>query len=188
MVLKAGSPESFASLSGALASGGIAIAPGDTMYGLIGIVPGAEARLRAVKGRGEDKPFLQIVPEASWIGRISDQSVPRKLQKYWPGPLTLVVRDRRGGTVAVRVPDSKFLQKLVSAVGVPLYSTSVNRAGSPPLRSVVEMVREFSDDVDAIFDDGDHEPGPPSTLLDITSVPYKVLRQGALRIDPADLL
>jgi L-threonylcarbamoyladenylate synthase len=188
MVLRADSPDSFSTLARILASGGIAIAPGDTMYGLIGIVPGAEARLRAVKGRGEDKPFLQIVADASWIERISDLPMPRKLMSYWPGPLTIVLPDRQGGTVAVRVPDSAFLQDLVRAVGFPLYSTSVNRAGTPPLRTVAEMRREFSGEVDAMYDDGDQEPGPASTLLDITSIPFKILRQGALRIDPSDLL
>jgi L-threonylcarbamoyladenylate synthase len=188
MVLTADKPDSFVALTRILKSGGIAIAPGDTMYGLIGIVPGAEARLRTVKGRDEDKPFLQLIADTSWLGRISDLPLPRQLGKYWPGPLTIIVPDRRGGTVGVRVPDSAFLQALVKAVGAPLYSTSVNRAGMPPLHTVGEMIREFSGDVDAIFDDGNHAPGPASTLIDITSRPFKILRQGALRIDSVDLL
>ena len=63
MVLTAADPGSFPALVRILAGGGVAIAPGDTMYGLIGIAPDAEGRLRGVKGRGEDKPFLQLIAD-----------------------------------------------------------------------------------------------------------------------------
>jgi L-threonylcarbamoyladenylate synthase len=187
MVLRADSPGSRDALARILAGGGIAIAPGDTMYGLIGIAPGSEARLRGVKGRGEDKPFLRILADVSWLPKISDVEIPRRLSRYWPGPLTLVVPDRAGATVAVRVPDDPFLRDLLRAVGEPLFSTSVNRSGTAPLQTVREMIDEFADDVDAIFDDGDHAPGAPSTLVDITNRPFRILRQGALRIPPEDL-
>ena len=187
MVLDAADPGSFPALVRILAAGGVAIAPGDTMYGLIGIAPVAEGKLRAVKGRGEDKPFLRLLGHASWLGRISDMPLPPRLARYWPGPLTLVFPARDGGTAAVRVPDHPFLRQLLEALDRPLFSTSVNRAGQQPLRTVREMRREMEDDVDAIFDDGDHPPGPPSTLLDLTRRPYVVLRQGAIQVPPADL-
>lgn len=187
MVVKAGDPEAFPALLRVLNEGGVAIAPGDTMYGLIGAVPDSQEKLRRVKGRGEEKPFLQLLADPTWIARVSDMPVPARLSRFWPGPLTLVLPDRAGGTIAVRVPDSSFLRGVVRAVGRPLYSTSVNRAGSPPLTNVNDICHEFERDVDIIFDDGDHPPGEPSTLLDITSRPYKVLRQGALHLDPHDL-
>ena len=157
------------------------------MYGLVGIAPEAESRLRTVKGRGEDKPFLRLVANASWIERISDMPLPSRLARYWPGPLTLVFPARDGGTAALRVPDHPFLLELLRALDRPLYSTSVNRAGSEPLRTVEEMRRELERDVDAIFDAGDQQPGAPSTLLDITRRPFTVLRQGAVRLLPEDL-
>jgi len=187
MVLDAADPGSFSALVGILADGGVAIAPGDTMYGLIGIAPGAEERLRAVKGRGEDKPFLRLLAHASWLARITDMPMPPRLQRYWPGPLTLVFPARDGGTAALRVPDHPFLQRLLRALDRPLLSTSVNRAGQLPLRTVAEMRREMEADVDAIFDDGDHPPGPPSTLLDVTRRPFTVLRQGAALVPTEDL-
>src|SRR5208337_3280331 len=103
-----------------------------------------------------------------------------RLLKYWPGPLTLVFPAHEGGTVALRVPDFRFLKELLEAVGSPLYSTSVNRAGASPLHTVEEMRREFEGVVDLIYDSGDLPPGPPSTLVDVTSRPCKVLRPGAL--------
>lgn len=188
MVLAAADPRSFPVLVGILAGGGVAIAPGDTMYGLVGVAPVAEERLRAVKGRGDDKPFLRLLADASWLERISDMPLPPGLARYWPGPLTLVFPARDGGTAALRVPDHPFLQRLLLALDLPLFSTSVNRAGQQPLRTVQEMRREMERDVDAIFDDGDRPPGPASTLLDLTRRPYAVLRQGAVLVPPEDLL
>jgi L-threonylcarbamoyladenylate synthase len=187
MLVKADSPGAFTALVEHLSRGGLAIAPGDTMYGIVGIAPDSEEAMRMLKGRGEDKPFLQLLGSAAWLPRLSDMPLPTPLAKYWPGPLTVVLRDKLGGTVAVRVPDSPFLSRLLSAVGRPLFSTSVNKAGSPPLASLDEMNRVFGDEVGMIYDAGDISPGAPSTLLDVTTRPFRVLRQGALRLDPADL-
>ncbi len=187
MILRDGDPDALSTLARILAAGGVAIAPGDTMYGLIGIAPQTDARLRGVKGRGEDKPFLRILADASWVSRFSDVAIPPRLGRHWPGPLTLVVPDREGGTVAVRVPDSTFLRDLLLKVGAPLFSTSVNHAGEPPLRTVGEMIADFEGTVDAIYDGGDVSPGSPSTLVDVTVRPCRILRQGALRIPPEDL-
>ena len=187
MVVRADSPDAFLLLARVLAGGGVAIAPGDTMYGMLGIAPDTESRIRQVKGRGEDKPFLRLLPDSAWVSKVSDMPVPGRLARYWPGPLTLVFPDRAGGTVALRVPDSTFLRTLLMAVGKPLFSTSVNRAGAAPLPTIDAMRREFEGDVDLIYDAGDILPGPPSTLLDVTARPFKVLRQGALRLEHDDL-
>jgi L-threonylcarbamoyladenylate synthase len=187
MVLAAADPNSFPALVRILAQGGIAIAPGDTMYGLIGRVPDSEVRLRQVKGRGDDKPFLQIIADVSWVQRVSDMPLPARLGQFWPGALTLIFPDRAGGTTAVRVPDHQFLRDLVRALDRPLFSTSVNRAGSPPLQTVPEMRRELEGDVDAIYDAGDQAAGAPSTLVDLTRRPFVVLREGAVRLPPEAL-
>jgi L-threonylcarbamoyladenylate synthase len=188
MVLDAAAPDSFRVLVKVLRAGGVAIAPGDTMYGLIGVAPDTEARLRRVKGRGDDKPFLQLIADASWTGRFSDDEIPPRLARHWPGPLTLVFSVRTGGTAALRVPDHPFLRDLLRALDRPLYSTSVNRGGSPPLATIPEMRRELETDVDAIYDAGNQAPGAPSTLVDLTRRPFEILRQGAVRLEPEDLL
>jgi L-threonylcarbamoyladenylate synthase len=187
MVLPSADPRSFAELARILRAGGAAIAPGDTMYGLIGIAPEAERRLRAVKGRGDDKPFLMLIGDASWVARFSDTRIPARIAAHWPGPLTVVVAARDGGTVALRVPDHSLLQGLLRELDRPLYSTSVNRAGSPPLATVADMRRELEPLVDAIYDGGEQAPGAPSTRLDITRRPFVVLRPGAVRLPESDL-
>ena len=182
MVLAAADPDSFPALVRILRGGGVAIAPGDTMYGLIGLAPETESRLRRVKGRNEETPFLQLIEDASWIERISALPLPSRLRRFWPGPLTIVFPARAGGTAALRMPDNRFLRDLLKALDHPLFSTSVNRTGSPPLGTVEEMRRELGSDVDAIYDAGDRAPGPPSTLVDITRRPFVVLREGAVSL------
>lgn len=187
MVVTAGSSDAFRSLVEVLRAGGVAIVPGDTMYGLVGVAPDSEERIRSIKGRGEDKPFLQLLPDPSWVARFSPLSTPANLRKYWPGPLTLVFPTHAGGTVAFRVPDFRFLRDLLEAVGGPLYSTSVNRSGRAPLQTVEAIRREFEGDVDLIYDAGDIPPGVPSTLVDLSCRPYRVIREGALVLPPDDL-
>lgn len=187
MVLPAADPEAFPLLVKILSGGGIAIVPCDTIYGIIGLAPSSEQSIRAVKGRGDDKPFLQLVADASWVGRLSAVQAPLPLSMHWPGPLTIVLPAREGGTVAVRVPDSPFLRRLLLALDRPLYSTSVNRTGEPPVNTVDAITRGFESDVDLVLDGGALS-GMPSTLVDATSRPCRVLRQGALRLPPEDLL
>ena len=91
------------------------------------------------------------------------------------------------GSIAIRVPDSLFLRRLILALGSPLYSTSVNKAGSPPLGSIEEIATQFGDEVDLIVDGGTQSEGRPSTIVDITSIPFRVVRQGDLVLLPADL-
>ncbi len=187
MVIAADSPEALPRLRELLGGLGVAVVPCDTIYGLVGIAPDTEARIRAIKGRGEDKPFLQLVAGSDWASRIASP-VPPRLAAYWPGPLTLILSARAGGTVALRVPDSEFLRDLIGSIGRPLYSTSVNRAGQAPLWRIREIVESFEGAVDLVLDAGDLPGASPSTLIDATARPFRVVRQGALVVPPQDLL
>lgn len=154
----------------------------DTMYGIVGVVPDCEARISAIKSRTGNKPFLQLIADSEWVSRVSDLAVPPELQEFWPGPLTLVFPHRASGTVGLRVPADDWLRRIIRAVGVPLYSTSVNVSGQDPLSSIAEIVDLFSGVVDLIVDSGTLEAAQPSTVLDITRRPFRMLRQGRVRI------
>lgn len=189
MVIAADSPEAFGLLRNRLAvGGGVAIIPCDTIYGIVGTVPGSEERIRRIKGRGEDKPFLQLVAGVDWVTRLATAPVPSTLEKHWPGPLTVILPALGGGTVALRVPDSLFLRELLTAVDRPLYSTSVNRAGQAPLWQIADIVEGFEDVVDIVVDAGDLPGSVPSTIVDATCSPLRIVRQGALALPPDDLL
>jgi L-threonylcarbamoyladenylate synthase len=187
VIIGADDPRVIEAVSGVLKAEGIAIMPCDTMYGIVGAVPESERRIRLVKGRGEDKPFLQLIPDVSWIRSFSDTPISPKLLKYWPGPLTIVIRMRSGSTLAVRVPGSPLLIRLLKGLGKAIYSTSVNRAGKPPLARIEDIRAEFGGDVDLIVDAGDLAEGVASTIVDSTRQPAKILRQGSLIVRPADL-
>jgi L-threonylcarbamoyladenylate synthase len=187
MVIAAGSPEALPKLQVILGNGGVAVVPCDTIYGLVGIAPDTEARIRAIKGRGEDKPFLQLVADSEGASRIAFPAPPR-LAKYWPGPLTIILPAYAGGTIALRVPDSEFLRGLIQSIGRSLYSTSVNRAGQAPLWRIGEIVESFESAVELVLDAGDLPGASPSTMVDATSRPFRVVRQGSLVVPPEDLL
>jgi len=187
VTIGADDPRVMEAVSEVLKAEGIVIVPCDTMYGIVGAVPESERRIRLAKGRGEDKPFLQLIADVSWIRSFSDTPISPKLLKYWPGPLTIVIRIRAGDTLAVRVPGSPFLIRLITGLGKAIYSTSVNRAGTPPLSRIEEIRAEFGGDVDLIVDAGDLPQGVASTIVDSTQRPAKILRQGSLIITPADL-
>ncbi len=185
MVLKSADLSREERLVELLSTGGIAIMPCDTIYGIVGRVPDTEARIRAIKGRGETNPFLMLIESRSAVERLSDVRLDREVAALWPGPLTVVIPAREGGTVAVRVPSDPFLRRLVACVGAPLYSTSVNRSGQPPLGAISEIIREFEESVNVIVDGGDILGREPSTILDVTQRPYRILREGACRIPPS---
>jgi L-threonylcarbamoyladenylate synthase len=187
MVLAAADPAAVRTLAALLAGGGVAIIPCDTIYGIVGIDPQAEPRVRALKGRDEGKPFLRLVPDPAWARKLTGRDAPRALARHWPGPLTLVLPVEGGGTLALRVPASQWLRDLIAGLGGPLLSTSVNRAGGAPLWRVADIIEEFGADVDLVLAGSDLPDAEPSTIVDATGSPFRILRQGALRVPPGDL-
>jgi L-threonylcarbamoyladenylate synthase len=172
-------------LTQVLADEGVVVMPCDTIYGIVGIAPASEARIRAIKGR-EQKSFLQLIVSAEWLNRFSDLELPEALTALWPGPLTLILPARSSpATVALRVPDDSLLRELMQELDRPLFSTSVNRSGEQPLWRIADIAEAFESSVDLLVDAGDLQDRLPSTILDVTSRPYRILRQGALEVPPA---
>jgi L-threonylcarbamoyladenylate synthase len=144
-------------------------------------VPETEARIRAIKGRGETNPFLVLIGSVQQAEDLAVGPIDEEVSDLWPGPLTVVVRTA-DGTLAIRYPDDPFLTEIIRGLEGAVYSTSVNRSGSAPLWKIDEIVEEFENEVDMIVDDGDCPAGRPSTILDITNSPYRLLRQGAFQV------
>jgi L-threonylcarbamoyladenylate synthase len=166
-----------------LRRGGLAIVPCDTIYGILGAAPAAEARIRRTKSRAEDRPLLVLIPDRSWLWRCGVADVPsEQLLCLWPGALTIVFPRAGGGTVGVRLPDDPFLCQLARCVGAPLYSTSVNRSGLPSLSCVSQIKAAFGRSVDLIVDGGELYSPVPSTVVDVTARPFRLLRPGAVDV------
>jgi tRNA threonylcarbamoyl adenosine modification protein (Sua5/YciO/YrdC/YwlC family) len=159
-----------------LLRGGVALLPTDTIYGLHAVAANeaAVARIAALKGRGDDKPFVVIAADAAQLRAIGAE-IAETLESLWPAPLTAIVR-RGAGTIAARVPDLAWLRDLLARTG-PLVSTSVNRSGDPPLSSIDEVAKELAAGIDAALDAGRRE-GKPSTIVDFTGAEPRIIREG----------
>jgi L-threonylcarbamoyladenylate synthase len=145
-------------------------------------VPETEHKIREIKGRAETNPFLQLIHSSRCLKELTGQPVPKKILNLWPGPVTLIVENRAEGTTAFRVPNDPFLRTIIRRTGRPVYSTSVNRSGKAPIWESASIISGFEDKVDLILDDGDIPGREPSTILDISGDPIKVIRKGAYRI------
>ena len=176
--------ESLSRLTEILKSGDVAIMACDTIYGFVGAVPESEERIREIKGRAETKPFLQLIPGPGILDDLGFEMPPAGFLDLWPGPFTYVLKGSGGNTVAFRVPEDEYLRRLIHLVGRPLFSTSVNRAGSPPMDDPKEMDSEFGSEVPIIEDAGFFTGNEPSTVVNLTVRPCTILRQGAGRVPP----
>jgi L-threonylcarbamoyladenylate synthase len=173
-----------------LKKGRVLIMPTDTVYGFSGIAEPAgksvyntDARIRAIKGRAETKPFIQLIAQPQDIFNHTDDEIPGEILAVWPGALTVIVRDKNGsGTTAYRCPGDEWVRKIIQGCGFPVYSTSVNRSGCPVLDTIEEIRREFEADCDLIVSDGDKKGALPSTIVAVQNGKITVLRQGSVKI------
>jgi L-threonylcarbamoyladenylate synthase len=183
-----------------LAGGGVLLLATDTLPGLHCRADRADAldRLLALKGRPPERPLLLLcasLAEALALGEAPTTAAKSLAARCWPGPFTLVLprgeavpaRVSAGlGTVALRVPGLAELRQIVGLAGFPLVSTSANRSGEEPSRTLAEAAARFADAVDGIWGPaaGDVATGSPSTLADLTTWPPRVLREGARPLPP----
>ena len=165
-----------------LKNGGVVIIPTDTVYGFSGMVNFQGERIRTIKGRSETKPMIQLIACPEDLIKYTDDKVPQSLLSKWPGALTIIVNDKRGGTTAFRCPGDEWLRCVIADCGFPIYSTSVNRSGQPVLDSEDAIIKEFAGEVDLIVTDGDKKGAKPSTIVSITDGQIKVLRQGDVQL------
>ena len=188
-VIVKGDPSSITRTAEVLKSGGVVIIPTDTVYGFSGLaVPelvegtATDDRIRTIKGRSETKPMIQLIASPQDLTKYTNDTLPQSLLQKWPGALTIIVNDKRGGTTAFRCPGDEWLRKIIAACGAPVYSTSVNRSGEPVLDSEAAIIKEFGSEVDLIVTDGDKKGAKPSTIVSITDGEIKVLRQGDVQL------
>ncbi|MBQ0040063.1 MAG: threonylcarbamoyl-AMP synthase [Treponema sp.] len=190
------SEDSIKLISDILKKGGIAILPTDTVYGFSGIVDLKDNKslktdtiIRRIKGREENKPFIQLIANPEDIKNYTDFEIPENILKCWPGALTVIVPVKKDSpladscaTVAFRCPGDSWLREIIKECGAPVYSTSVNRSGSPVLETFREINDEFGHEVDVLVDDGDKKGSLPSTLILLDENGYKILREGSVTV------
>ncbi|HKM08219.1 MAG TPA: L-threonylcarbamoyladenylate synthase [Sphaerochaeta sp.] len=154
----------------------VMVLPCDTIYGLCAKVGPAEQALRSVKYRGETKPFLIL---ATLEQAKSLCIVPQDVEDAWPCALTAILKNLDGnGTTAIRVPADDFLQEVLSKLGKPIYSTSVNESGYLTITNITDIIFAFKNRVPAFVVGSEKQGTVPSTLIDCTTKPYTLVRCG----------
>ena len=169
-----------------LLEGGVAVIPTDTVYGLAAHPgrPEAVARLYTLKERPRDKPIPLLIADETALealGARLDETARRLAQRWWPGPLTLVI-DTPGGTEGVRVPDCALTRELLRQCGGALRATSANRSGKPPALTAAAALAALGPAAKTllVLDDGPAPRGRPSTVVRVTEGTIEVLRPGAV--------
>ena len=184
-------------LVGIMRGGGLVAVPTETVYGLAGngLDEKAVAEIYEVKGRPEVKPLSLMVHDAASMERYCENVPPQAYtlaKRFWPGPLTIVMKAkpcvpeivRAGGeTVGLRCPDHPLTLELLEKSRVPFAAPSANPSGESSPKNADSVLKYFDGKIDAVLDGGECGIGRESTLIDLSRMPYRILRQGAL---PAD--
>ncbi|MGP1577005.1 MAG: L-threonylcarbamoyladenylate synthase [Treponema sp.] len=159
----------------------IVIIPTDTIYGFSGVMGKTAEKIAAIKGRAENKPFVALIAQPDDIALYSTCAVPETLWQLWPGPLTLIVPVKTGGSQAFRCPADQWLREVITCTGMPIYSTSVNYAGQEPLSDINAIADTFEHTVSAIIDAGSIH-GQASTIVNLCGKTPQIIRQGSLSV------
>ncbi|WP_027094332.1 L-threonylcarbamoyladenylate synthase [Cohnella thermotolerans] len=177
----------------ALAAGGVVAFPTETVYGLGGDARNADAvaRIFAAKGRPSDNPLIVHLASAEEAAALASSISPleRKLmERFWPGPLTLVLPVRAGAvservtagldTVAVRVPAHELARRLIAASGCPVAAPSANRSGRPSPTRAAHVLEDLAGRIDGVLDGGPTGIGVESTVVRVLGGEIHVLRPG----------
>lgn len=171
--------------------------PTETVYGLgaNGLDPQAVASIYQAKGRPSDNPLILHIAHQKELHQLVTE-IPANAQalidKYWPGPLTIVLKRTSlvpdmvsGGldTVAVRLPDSVVARALIRAAGVPIAAPSANTSGRPSPTSAQAVFADLDGRIDGVIDAGDCEIGVESTVVDCTTPVPTLLRPGGITLE-----
>jgi L-threonylcarbamoyladenylate synthase len=177
-----------------LRSGGVAIYPTDTFYGIAAdpASPSAVDAVFAIKGRGSESALPLIADRVdnvvAWCGAFNEDAAGLA-EAFWPGPLSLILDAPSSyapavhagtGTIAVRVPAHAVARALAAAFGGLVTATSANRTGQPPVRAARDL-DAVADDSRVLVLDGGVTPGDaPSTIVDARATPPRLVRAGAI--------
>ena len=193
--LRAASQDAIQEAAEILRAGGLVAFPTETVYGLGGDATHGEAvaRVYAAKGRPMFNPLIVHVAHARWVAGMAepDGRFDKLARKFWPGPLTMVLRRRADtpvselvsaglDTIAVRAPDHPVAQDLLAAVRRPLAAPSANPSGRVSPTTAEHVMASLGDKVGLVIDGGACRVGLESTVLDLTGDVAKILRPGVL--------
>jgi L-threonylcarbamoyladenylate synthase len=182
-----------------LRGGGLVAFPTETVYGLgaNALDPVAVGRIFAAKGRPATNPVIVHVADAAQVPAVAaswPDTAARLAERFWPGPLTLVLPRRpevpdavtaAGPTVAVRVPAHPVARTLIRAAAVPVAAPSANRSTQVSPTRAEHVLAGLDGRIDLLLDAGPTPGGLESTVLDLTASPPRLLRPGL--VSPSEI-
>ena len=192
--LSAPSPKVIERAMDVLLVGGVIAFPTDTVYGLAADAsrPQAVKKLYALKKRDAEKPVAILIHSRRLLSSIAKE-MPIEIQdvidQHWPGALTVILKKYtgsfnavgKGDTIGVRIPNSRAALSVLAMIGRPLAATSANLSGKKEARDADAVEKMFGDQVDLILDAGPLKKAPPSTVLDASERPFRIVREGAIK-------
>lgn len=175
-------------------NGGLVAVPTETVYGLCanGLDENAVKKIFEVKGRDEKKPLALMISGAENIAKYASEipeAVHVLVEKFWPGPLTIVLNARESipeivrassPTIGLRCPDKEITLEFLKKCSLPLVGPSANPSGEKSPVSASEVLAYFDGKIDAVIDGGESELKEDSTVISLAETPFKIIRQGAL--------
>jgi L-threonylcarbamoyladenylate synthase len=189
-------PDRIAQVVQSLASGNVAALPTDTFYGLAVDPVNLRAvdRIYEIKTRARHKPLSLLISEtaqAYTLARDIDSAFDRLAERFWPGPLTIVVKagarlplrvTANTGNVALRVPEAAIARAVVASLGVPITATSANLRGMPECTCAEHVDQQLGDQIPLIIDGGTTARAIPTTIVDLSGGgrSWMILREGAI--------
>jgi len=176
--------------------GGVIVFPTDTVYGL-GANPFNEMsvlKVYEIKGREFNKPLPILVSNINTAMKLGvfDERALKLARKFWPGSLTIVVRRKMGiaslalggqDKIALRIPNHKVALKLAESLGGAIVGTSANISGLKAAKTANEAKEMLGNRVRLILDAGPSPKKVPSTIVDVTVTPFKIIRLGPVSIE-----
>ena len=168
-----------------LRNGGLVAFPTETVYGLgaDALNPAAIARLNGVKGRPPEKPYSWHVHSIEQLPTLVGQIPPmatRLMERFWPGPLTIIMPSADGKTIGFRLPDHPIAQAFLRACQVPVAAPSANRSGQPPPTDAEEVLAALNGTFDCLLDSGPTRLGRESTVVEVVGERVEIRREGAI--------
>lgn len=181
----------------ALKKNGIVAFPTESFYALGVMANNKDAveKLYRLKKRSLKKAMPVIVGNNDILRSVVKYVPPpaeRLMKKFWPGPLTIIFESNNTlpgllygdkNSVAVRIPGNRFALYLAKAADFPVTATSANPSGKAPAQEAGEVTDYFGEDIDLIVDGGKTPGGKPSTIIDVTLSPPKVIRKGRVFLE-----
>ena len=180
-----------------LKAGGIIAYPTESFYALGAMAMNEKAvkKIFDIKNRPYGKPLPLIVNDTQSL-LIAVKKIPDHatilINKFWPGPLTIIFEARKevpvlitgeSRNVAARVPGESAALQIAKSIKVPITATSANLSSMPPAINAEEVLSYFGDKIDLILDGGQAPGGKPSTILDVTVTPVRILREGSIELN-----